>query len=392
MRFSIASAAGLAALLATANPSPADSFREIGRQPPLPVRASPAAATLSPATLSPATPPPADATSASGARPAAAPSVVRPHPAVVRVIVPEKGATSYGSGTLVDVHGRYGLVVTNWHVVKDASAAPTVLFPDYFQSLAHVVKVDRTWDLAALVVWRPTAEPAPLARHAPQPGETLFIAGYGQGLYQQTPGRCTKYWMPAEGYPKEMVELTADARQGDSGGPIFNERGELAGVLWGAGGGTTMGSYCRRVRQFLASVVPQHDDLPQRIDTAVRPAGTSGQDLGERSAHSAEAAVWTADDGMQTASDDGWRPARGAALAVRPETSAGLAGLDVPSSSAAQPIASQSAPLLDWQAIVGRTRPEQGKTLLAVIGAAAIFLRIRRATSGPRQSAARPAT
>lgn len=382
MRFSITSAAGLAALLATANPSPADSFREIGRQPPMAVRASPVAASLSPAM------PPADSTaSASGASTAAAQAVVRPHPAVVRVIVPEKGATSYGSGTLVDVHGRYGLVVTNWHVIKDASGAPTVLFPDYFQSLAHVVKVDRTWDLAALVVWRPTAEPAPLARHAPQPGETLFIAGYGQGLYQQTPGRCTKYWMPAEGYPKEMVELTADARQGDSGGPIFNEHGELAGVLWGAGGGTTMGSYCGRVRQFLASVVPQHDDLPQRVDTAVRPAGTSGQDMGQRSAHSADAAVWAVDDGVPAAIDDGWRPASGATLSVRPETSAGLTRSGASPNEADQPIASESTPLLDWQAIVGRTRPEQGKTLLAVIGAAAIFLRIRRSRSAATPTA-----
>lgn len=390
MRFSIASAAGLAALLATANPSPADSFREVGRQPPMAVRASPAAATLSPATMLPA-----DATSPiSGTLPAtAAPAVTRPHPAVVRVIVPEKGATSYGSGTLVDVHGRYGLVVTNWHVIKDTSGAPTVLFPDYFQSLAHVVKIDRTWDLAALVVWRPTVEPAPLARHAPQPGETLIIAGYGQGLYQQTPGRCTKYWMPAEGYPKEMVELTADARQGDSGGPIFNERGELAGVLWGAGGGTTMGSYCGRVRQFLASVVPQHDDRSERVDSAVRPAGGAGQEFSQRSMQSADAAVWAVDDGGQPASDDGWRPSRGSALAVRPETSAGLADPGVSQGSNVQHIAPHAAPLFDWQAIVGRTRPEQGKTLLAVIGAAAIFLRIRRARQGPRQPAnSRPAT
>ena len=43
-----------------------------------------------------------------------------PHPAVARIIVPEGGATAYGSGTLVDVRDQYGLVVTNWHVVRDS--------------------------------------------------------------------------------------------------------------------------------------------------------------------------------------------------------------------------------------------------------------------------------
>lgn len=145
-----------------------------------------------------------------------------------------------------------------------------------------------------------------------------------------------------------------------------------------------MGSYCGRVRQFLASVVPQHDGLPGRMDSAVRLAGSAEQEPTERSAHSADVAVWAVGDGGQPASDDGWRPARGAALAVRPETSAdGLAASGVRANSSDQQVPSSSAPLVDWQAIVGRTRPEQGKTLLAVIGAAAIFLRIRRARLPP---------
>ena len=56
--------------------------------------------------------------------------------------------------------------------------------------------------------------------------------------------------------PTEMVELDVEARQGDSGGPIFNQRGELAGVLFGAGEGTTIGSFAPRVETFLASLAP----------------------------------------------------------------------------------------------------------------------------------------
>jgi hypothetical protein len=59
-----------------------------------------------------------------------------------------------------------------------------------------------------------------------------------------------------------MVELSAGARQGDSGGPILNQRGELAGVLFGTAAGQTTGSYCGRVRSFLASVDADFRRLP----------------------------------------------------------------------------------------------------------------------------------
>src|SRR5690242_15488328 len=43
------------------------------------------------------------------------------HPAVVRIIVAEKDGQSLGSGTLIDVKEPYALVVTNWHVIRDAA-------------------------------------------------------------------------------------------------------------------------------------------------------------------------------------------------------------------------------------------------------------------------------
>jgi hypothetical protein len=176
-----------------------------------------------------------------------------PHPAVVRVVVAENNGASVGSGTLVDAHDRYGIVVTNWHVVRDAQGPISVIFPDGYRSAAQVLKTDRDWDLAALAVWRPTAvTPVTLARQAPRPGDVLTIAGYGSGPYRAASGRCTQYVAPEKDLPYEMVELSAAARQGDSGGPIFNARGELAGVLFGSNGKTTSGSFAGRVQSFLA--------------------------------------------------------------------------------------------------------------------------------------------
>ena len=131
-----------------------------------------------------------------------------------------------------------------------------VMFPDGFTSAGTIVKLDRDWDLAAIAIWRPNAEPLPLATSAPQPGETLTIAGYGSGNFRSSSGRCTQYVAPGTTFPYEMVELATTARQGDSGGPILNTRGELAGVLFGEGGGRTAGSYCGRVQWFLAGLTP----------------------------------------------------------------------------------------------------------------------------------------
>ena len=51
--------------------------------------------------------------------------------------------------------------------------------------------------------------------------------------------------------PEELIEVTAVARNGDSGGPIFAQDGTLAGVLFGFISGTTNGSHVGRVRSFL---------------------------------------------------------------------------------------------------------------------------------------------
>jgi len=177
-----------------------------------------------------------------------------PHPAVARIVAPESSGASMGSGVLVDVNQSQGLVLTNWHVVRDSRAAVLVQFPDGFQSAGTVVRQDEAWDLAAIVIWKPNATPIAVAAAPPQPGEPLTIGGFGRGVYREETGRCTEYLAPGTGYPKEFVELEATARQGDSGGPIFNDQRELAGVLFGQNEGRTIGSCSTRVRAFLSSV------------------------------------------------------------------------------------------------------------------------------------------
>ena len=104
---------------------------------------------------------------------AVAPAIAQqpPHPAVCRIVVDEAGGRALGSGTLIDACDGFGLVVTNWHVVRDAAGKIDVIFPDGFRSAARPVKLDQTWDLAALVIWRPPAAPVALADTPPRPGD-----------------------------------------------------------------------------------------------------------------------------------------------------------------------------------------------------------------------------
>lgn len=209
----------------------------------------------------------------------------RPHPAVARIVVPEQGAISYGSGTLIDVRDNFGLVITNWHVVRDASDTIEVVFPDGFTSKARALKVDADWDLAALVVWRPKhIEPVSIAAEAPRPGDRLTICGYGPGNYRCATGRCTQYYAPRLDFPRHMVELDVEARQGDSGGPIFNDRGELAGVLFGAGQGTTLGSFGGRVGAFLATLAP---DIGQAEESLADNADSGAESFVQKADNSA---------------------------------------------------------------------------------------------------------
>ncbi len=193
----------------------------------------------------------------------------QPHPAVARIRSLESNATSFGSGTLIYRQGKQGILITNYHVVKDAQDDILVTFPSGFRSSAKVVATDPRWDLAALLIWAPEIQPVVITDHPAKPGDTLTIAGYGSGRYQASSGICSQYVSPGINQPREMVELRTVARQGDSGGPIFNQKKELAGVLFGAGWRTTAGSYSGRVKKFLVPVVARMQQVAAPLANAV---------------------------------------------------------------------------------------------------------------------------
>lgn len=293
------------------------------------------------------------------ARASPATSLAAIHPAVARIVAPGNGSISYGSGTLVHVTDQAGLVITNWHVVNEATAPISVHFPDGFYSLGRVEQVDRDWDLAIISIRKPNAQPVALANEAPRPGDVLTIAGYGSGQYRAASGRCTQYVAPGTKFPFEMVEVAVSARQGDSGGPIFNEQGQLAGVLFGEGHGRTSGSYCGRVRWFLTSVL--HTEPTAVIAEAPLrqlPARTSEPDP------LAPAAVALAPSFKQAA---GPGPVISTSLSEPPTASV---------SAVVDPTQQDLFANMSWEDIAGHTLGEQIKSVLAGVGVLAVILQV----------------
>lgn len=172
------------------------------------------------------------------------------HPAVCRVEVRDGSrAIAYGSGTLIDVEGDHGLVVTAAHVVRQGGATVRCRFPD--GQIVEGKKLTRDkydHDIFAILVERPRGiEPVDVATKPPPNGTPVWIAGYGgTGQFRAARGNLT-----AGSSPGSWRVNGAAARQGDSGGPVLDERGRLVAVLWGTDGRNTVATASDTTDQFL---------------------------------------------------------------------------------------------------------------------------------------------
>jgi thioredoxin 1 len=183
--------------------------------------------------------------------------------AVVRIYCQDSVRTrSIGSGVLV----RWGekiLVLTARHVVQDAKKIIVELATKKTH-WATVLKADAAWDCAVLELsGLPVGvQPAEIeyGQNAMQGvGDRLESCGYGSdntlasnsGLFigyrrsDRTPDNGPDDWMVISGH----------ARSGDSGGPVFNQRGRVVGILWGTDGKEVVCVQAGRVHQTIAAAV-----------------------------------------------------------------------------------------------------------------------------------------
>jgi tetratricopeptide (TPR) repeat protein len=208
-------------------------------------------------------------------------------------------ARGTGSGWLLDRDRR--VLVTSYHVVADEDRAE-VLFPAYRDGklitersyykenrdrlreggqlvAGRVLQRDKGCDLALIEVASLPDGVAelPLAADSPSPGEPVHAVGNRRdldALWVYTAGAVRQVYRTPEGYPWQGTVLAKGARvvvaqlpinEGDSGGPVVNDRGELVAVAAAVRWQSQLATVCidvSEVKAFTARARPREGQSP----------------------------------------------------------------------------------------------------------------------------------
>jgi S1-C subfamily serine protease len=163
--------------------------------------------------------------------------------------------TASGTGFFVDP--KEGIVLTNNHVIRDATSV-TVAIPGTQRSYqARIVGADAAADIAVLRVTPPPGAPsAPIGdSSAVSVGSTVVAIGnragaggppvLAAGVISAT-GRTIQAADGASGFTEtlhNMLQTTAKIQPGDSGGPLADSAGVVIGVDTAAGAGGAEAGY-----------------------------------------------------------------------------------------------------------------------------------------------------
>ena len=144
------------------------------------------------------------------------------------VRVPDRdGAWSVGQGVLIAKADSRGIVLSARHVIRDAGGSARCRFASTGQE--HVAKdlaILPNGDLAGFLLDGLTNEkPTRFASRDPS-----GMIGTFRGLAP----RLQAGWYSTDGLPQLIWRRPSP--QGDSGGPVYNEAGEVVSILWGSTG------------------------------------------------------------------------------------------------------------------------------------------------------------
>jgi len=161
------------------------------------------------------------------------------HEAIVQIT--SGGGT--GTGVVISVNknkpikdGYEGYCLTAWHVVQDDNGAGKVRVKyrnGRKAKTCRVVQHDESKDVALLWIWVPNdIEPASLATESIKGGDDLELAGLGGGSDLKC---CIRHFSAVASPPSSGEKIFADVPllPGDSGGPVFNEKHEVVGIISG---------------------------------------------------------------------------------------------------------------------------------------------------------------
>ena len=155
-------------------------------------------------------------------------------PSVAQIRTGRTGS-GVGSGVVLD---RSGHVLTNYHVVEGSSLLVAEL-PDGTAASAQLVGSDPGNDLAVIRAGLPASALVPATfgnSDAVRPGEPVFAIGNPFGLnFTVTAGIVSGIDRQSQGSIsgrpiRGVLQTDAAVNAGNSGGPLFNARGEVIGI------------------------------------------------------------------------------------------------------------------------------------------------------------------
>lgn len=136
---------------------------------------------------------------------------------------------SIGTGFLLSADGY---AATCKHVIE-GRASPVAVLNDQREFPIQVITVSHRYDLALIQVLMPDRGPHLLLREAESmvPGERLFAIGASAGLQATvTDGVFTGFRKIAQ-TAERLLQFSAPVNQGNSGGPLLDEKGKVVGVV-----------------------------------------------------------------------------------------------------------------------------------------------------------------
>lgn len=163
-----------------------------------------------------------------------------------------------GSGAVVadSLGTRY--VLTAAHIFRDGRGEIAAQTTDGRVLPASLVLASEECDVALLRVDVPEDVPAlTVSSSWPRQGETVWRAGFGPDETLKESSGVVKGYVKTDRYNAyETLKIDGPARQGDSGGPVYNAAGEIVGVVWGTDGVDAYATYCGRVLKTLCNYSP----------------------------------------------------------------------------------------------------------------------------------------
>lgn len=153
-------------------------------------------------------------------------------------------ATSSGGGTGIIV-SENGYIVTNYHVVKNASSIYVRLYGDSDNIEAKLVGFSADDDIAVIKIEKAGLRPATFVRDCAECrlGERVYAVGapessdyswtVTQGIISYVNREVKIYDESGKELEKKMRVIQTDApvNHGNSGGPLINRRGEVVGIV-----------------------------------------------------------------------------------------------------------------------------------------------------------------